>query len=153
MHHTTTFSAICKYPDRNFIQKIRTPCFFQKVRIVLRSCFKKGAPYGAYSQGSRKDFASAKDLWKKGEQVLSWQSHSVALTTCELGNGALFAPFPDRARFPPREKHWRKRKQLEQAQAVQNAPCGDVVEITRLELVTYTLRTYRATNCAISPKL
>ena len=35
----------------------------------------------------------------------------------------------------------------------QNAPCGDVVEITRLELVTYTLRTYRATNCAISPKL
>ena len=26
-----------------------------------------------------------------------------------------------------------------------------VVEITRLELVTYTLRTYRATNCAISP--
>ena len=50
--------------------------------------------------------------------MLSWQSHSVALTTCELGNGALFAPFPDRARFPPREKHWRKRKQLEQAQAV-----------------------------------
>ena len=26
-----------------------------------------------------------------------------------------------------------------------------LVEITRLELVTYTLRTYRATNCAISP--
>ena len=40
---------------------------------------------------------------------------------------------------------------LSKLKLFQNAPCGDVVEITRLELVTYTLRTYRATNCAISP--
>ena len=33
----------------------------------------------------------------RGEQVLSWQRHGVALTTCELGNGALCAPFPDRS--------------------------------------------------------
>ena len=42
-------------------------------------------------------------MWEKGEQVLSCQRHGVALTTCELGNGALFAPFPDRARILPRE--------------------------------------------------
>ena len=35
MHYTTTFSTICKYPDKNFIQKIRTSCFFQKIRIIL----------------------------------------------------------------------------------------------------------------------
>ena len=28
-----------------------------------------------------------------GEQVLSWQSHGVALTTCELGNGTWSVPF------------------------------------------------------------
>ena len=39
-----------------------------------------------------------------GEQVLSWQSHGVALTTCELGNGTWSVPFPDRARALPREK-------------------------------------------------
>ena len=33
----------------------------------------------------------------RGEKALSWQRHGVALTTCELGNGALFAPFPDRS--------------------------------------------------------
>ena len=29
----------------------------------------------------------------RGEQVLSWQSHGVALTTCELGNGTWSVPF------------------------------------------------------------
>ena len=31
----------------------------------------------------------------RGEQVRSWQSHGVALTTCELGNAPLFGAFPD----------------------------------------------------------
>ena len=39
----------------------------------------------------------------RGEQMLPCQRHSVALTICELGNGALYAPFPDRARALPRE--------------------------------------------------
>ena len=29
----------------------------------------------------------------RGEQVHSWQSHGVALTTCELGNGTWSVPF------------------------------------------------------------
>ena len=33
----------------------------------------------------------------RGEQVHSWQSHGVALTTCELGNAPLFGAFPDRS--------------------------------------------------------
>ena len=33
----------------------------------------------------------------RGEQVHSWQSHGVALTTCELGNGTWSVPFPDRS--------------------------------------------------------
>ena len=67
-------------------------------------------------QGSRKDFASAKDLWEEGDAGV-------------------------------------KENSLSLLKLFQYAPCGDVVEITRLELVTYTLRTYRATNCAISPRL
>ena len=39
----------------------------------------------------------------RGEQMLSCQSHGVALTICELGNGAWSVPFPDRARALPRE--------------------------------------------------
>ena len=41
----------------------------------------------------------------RGEQVHSWQSHGVALTTCELGNAPLFGAFPDRGGVslaPPR---------------------------------------------------
>ena len=48
-------------------------------------------------------FFKEKDLWEKGEKALSYQSHGVALTAFELGNGALHAPFPDRARALPRE--------------------------------------------------
>ena len=55
-------------------------------------------------------FCEAKDLWEEGEKALSWQSHSVALTAFELGNGALYAPFPDRARALPREKSGRKKR-------------------------------------------
>ena len=40
----------------------------------------------------------------RGEKALSWQSPGGALTAFELGNGALCAPFPDRARSLPREK-------------------------------------------------
>ena len=40
----------------------------------------------------------------RGEKALSWQSPGGALTAFELGNGTLLVPFPDRARFPPREK-------------------------------------------------
>ena len=29
--------------------------------------------------------------------MLSWQRHGVALTICELGNGTLSVPFPDRS--------------------------------------------------------
>ena len=54
-------------------------------------------------QEGAEERAPKKDLWEEGEHVLSWQRHGVALTTCELGNGALFAPFPDRARILPRE--------------------------------------------------
>ena len=69
-------------------------------------------------QGSRKDFASAKDLWEKGEQVLSCQSHGVALTTCELGNFPLWGNFlTERGLYRARRRR-RKRKQLEVAQAV-----------------------------------
>ena len=39
-----------------------------------------------------------------GEQVLSWQSHGVALPTCELVNAPLFGAFTDRAQTLPREK-------------------------------------------------
>ena len=39
----------------------------------------------------------------EGEKALSWQSHGVALTAFELGNGTLCVPFPDRARALPRE--------------------------------------------------
>ena len=48
-------------------------------------------------------FFEEKDFWEKGEKALSCQSHGVALTAFELGNGALHAPFPDRARALPRE--------------------------------------------------
>ena len=40
----------------------------------------------------------------EGEQVLSWQRHGVALTTCELGNAPSFGAFPDRVRDLPHEK-------------------------------------------------
>ena len=48
-------------------------------------------------------FCEAKDLREEGEQVLSCQRHGVALTTCELGSGALLAPLSDRARILSRE--------------------------------------------------
>ena len=48
-------------------------------------------------------FFKEKDLWEKGEKALSCQSHGVALTAFELGNGAWSASFPDRARAQPRE--------------------------------------------------
>ena len=50
-----------------------------------------------------KNVFEEKDFWEKGEKALSCQSHGVALTAFELGNGALYAPFPDRARALPRE--------------------------------------------------
>ena len=43
-------------------------------------------------------------LWEEGEKALSRQSHGVALTAFELGNGTWSVPFPDRARVLPREK-------------------------------------------------
>ena len=55
-------------------------------------------------------FFEEKDFWEKGEKALSCQSHGVALTAFELGNGALYAPFPDRARALPREKSGRKKR-------------------------------------------
>ena len=39
----------------------------------------------------------------EGEQVLSWQRHGVALTTCELENFPLWGNFLTEARSLPRE--------------------------------------------------
>ena len=59
--------------------------------------------FGGIISGLPKMFFEEKDFWEKGEKALSCQSHGVALTAFELGNGALYAPFPDRARALPRE--------------------------------------------------
>ncbi len=40
----------------------------------------------------------------RGEQMLSCKKPGGLFAICELGNGALCAPFPDRARFLPRER-------------------------------------------------
>ena len=40
----------------------------------------------------------------RGEQMLSCKEPGGLFAICELGNGALCAPFPDRARFLPRER-------------------------------------------------
>ena len=42
-----------------------------------------------------KSFSPAKILGRGRESVF-WQSHGVALSAFDLGNGALYAPFPDR---------------------------------------------------------
>ena len=59
--------------------------------------------FGGIISGLPKIFFEEKDFWEKGEKAFSCQSHGVALTAFELGNGALHAPFPDRARTLPRE--------------------------------------------------
>ena len=59
--------------------------------------------FGGIISGLPKIFFFEKHFWEKGEKALSCQSHGVALTAFELGNGALYAPFPDRARALPRE--------------------------------------------------
>ena len=81
------------------------------------------SPYIGLPQKS----CEAKDLWEKGEKALSWQSHGVALTAFELGNGALYAPFPDRARALPREKSRRKWRGDDGRHPPHYAPCGDAV--------------------------
>ena len=81
-----------------------TPCDDEEPRGGLASSYIGLPPPRARSYiGLPQRFCEAKDLWEEGEQVLSWQRHGVALPTCELGNGTLHAPFPDRARSLPRE--------------------------------------------------
>ena len=80
---------------------------------------------GSWDRAPKKNFAKQKIFWEKGEQVLSLQRHGVALTTCELGSGALFAPFPDRARVLPREKSRRKWRGDDGRHPPHYAPCGD----------------------------
>ena len=81
-----------------------TPCDDEEPRGGLASSYIGLPPPRARSYiGFPQRFCEAKDLWEEGEQVLSWQRHGVALPTCELGNGTLHAPFPDRARSLPRE--------------------------------------------------
>ena len=65
-------------------------------------------------------FCEAKDLWEEGEQVFSWQRHGVALTTCELGNGTWSVPFPDRARFLPRETSEHRSKAASKTSGLRN---------------------------------
>ena len=77
--------------------------FFGGIISGLPKIFFEEKDFGEIILGSRKDFALAKDFWEKGEKAFSCQSHGVALTAFELGNGALHAPFPDRARALPRE--------------------------------------------------
>ena len=60
------------------------------------------------------------DAWEEGEQALPWQSHGVALTAFELGNGALCAPFPDRARVLPREMSEHQSKAANHTSGLQN---------------------------------
>ena len=61
-----------------------------------------GALYRKEARRARKPYFSLPCV--RGEQMLSWQRHGVALTICELGNAPLFGAFPDRARSLPREK-------------------------------------------------
>ena len=51
----------------------------------------EGVP--ASEQGAHHPIASLSE----GEKALSWQSHGVALTAFELGNGTWSVPFPDRS--------------------------------------------------------
>ena len=77
-------------------------------------------------------------FWGKGEKALSWQSHGVALTAFELGNGALYAPFPDRARALPREKSRRKKR----------SGCRKAIaRICALRRRSYSLSHATAVNC------
>ena len=50
-----------------------------------------------------------------GEQALSWQSHGVALTTCELGNGILSVPFQGSRADAKQMRGKRRRKPSGQA--------------------------------------
>ncbi len=84
-----------------------------KMRRLPQSCRRCiiGRQAGSLlSWAPKKDFAKQKIFWEKGEKALSWQSHGVALTAFKLGNGALCASFPDRARALPREKSRRKKR-------------------------------------------
>ena len=91
---------------------LRQPLRFLRLRLLfpknllLRKIF-FGSPILWISSGASRRFLgktegslctpSAGSLVERGEQVLSWQRHGVALTTCELGNGTLSVPFPDRS--------------------------------------------------------
>ena len=62
---------------------------------------KRGLARGVnYRSGENKNILAS---LAEGEQVLSWQRHGVALTTCELGNFPLWGNFLTEARALPRE--------------------------------------------------
>ena len=88
----------------------------------------------------------------------------------ELLLNLIFPDYPDgqaddgeNAQEMPQNTSWRSLRSAKEKETDKSVSHSDtyaecaytsrLVEITRLELVTYTLRTYRATNCAISPKL
>ena len=72
-------------------------------KSLLRQIF-FGSPKGGGAPKGRKESLYYSLPCVRGEQVLSCKEPGGLFATCELGNGALCAPFPDRARSLPREK-------------------------------------------------